>query len=66
MPTLNALENVALPIQFSAKRDVDPFQRATKLLTNFGLGDRLRNRPAQLSGGEQQRVAISRALARNR
>ena len=63
MPTLTALENVALPVQFSAKPKFNPRQRATELLTSFGLADRLRNRPAQLSGGEQQRVAISRALA---
>ena len=63
MPTLTALENVALPVQFSARPKFNPRQRATELLTSFGLADRLRNRPAQLSGGEQQRVAISRALA---
>ena len=63
MPTLTALENVALPVQFSAKRKFNPRQRATELLTSFGLADRLRNRPAQLPGGEQQRVAIARALA---
>ncbi len=63
MPTLTALENVALPVQFSAKHKFNPRQRATEILTSFGLADRLRNRPAQLSGGEQQRVAISRALA---
>ncbi|MQG77171.1 MAG: ABC transporter ATP-binding protein [SAR202 cluster bacterium] len=63
MPTLTALENVALPVQFSSKPKFNPRQRATDLLTRFGLDGRLRNRPAQLSGGEQQRVAIARALA---
>ncbi len=63
MPTLTALENVALPIQFSANNKFNPRQRATELLTSFGLAHRLQNRPSQLSGGEQQRVAISRALA---
>ena len=63
MPTLTALENVALPIQFSSKKKFNPRQRATELLTSFGLAHRLQNRPSQLSGGEQQRVAISRALA---
>ena len=54
---------MALPLQFSARRKFNPRQRATELLTSFGLADRLRSRPSQLSGGEQQRVAISRALA---
>jgi putative ABC transport system ATP-binding protein len=63
MPTLTALENVALPVQFSSKPKFNSRQRATDLLTRFGLDGRLRNRPAQLSGGEQQRVAIARALA---
>ena len=63
MPTLNAVENVALPVQFAAKRKYEPKLRATELLTLFGLDHRLKNRPAQLSGGEQQRVAIARALA---
>ena len=64
MPNLTALENVALPVQFSRKPKFSPRQRALELLTNFGLADRLRNRPAQLSGGEQQRVAIARASQR--
>ncbi|MCU0498884.1 MAG: ABC transporter ATP-binding protein [Anaerolineae bacterium] len=63
IPTLTALENVALPIQFAAKKQGNPHQRATELLKRLGLGDRLDHRPAQLSGGQQQRVAIARALA---
>ncbi len=63
MPSLSAAENVALPVHFAARRKFDPKRRAVDLLTRFGLGERLRNRPAQLSGGEQQRVAIARALA---
>lgn len=63
MPTLTAVENVALPIQFASKRKFHPRERATELLTTFGLQERLKNRPSQLSGGEQQRVAIARALA---
>ena len=63
MPTLNAVENVALPVQFSAKSKFNPKRRAVELLTRFGLENRLKSRPAQLSGGEQQRVAIARALA---
>ena len=63
MPTLTAAENVALPIQFSAKKKFNAKSRAAELLSSFGLEDRLKNRPSQLSGGEQQRVAIARALA---
>ena len=63
IPTLTALENVALPLQFSAKRAGNANQRAKELLVMLGLGDRLDHRPTQLSGGQQQRVAIARALA---
>jgi len=65
IPSLSALENVALPIQFAHQRNFDPEARATELLNHFNLGDRLDHRPNQLSGGEQQRVAIARALANN-
>jgi len=61
--TLTALENVALPAQFARSRSkVKPTQRARDLLTMVGLGDRLKHRPAELSGGEQQRVALARAM----
>ncbi len=63
MPTLTAVENVALPIQFARKRKFQPDKRAKELLTSLGMGDRLGHRPAELSGGQQQRVAIARALA---
>jgi putative ABC transport system ATP-binding protein len=63
IPTLTALENVALPIQFAQKTSHNPNRRAKELLTQLGLGDRLNHRPNQLSGGQQQRVAIARALA---
>ena len=63
IPTLNALENVALPLQFARSPKFRPEKRARELLTRLGLGDRLRHRPAELSGGQQQRVAIARALA---
>ncbi len=63
IPTLTALENVALPIQFARKRKYNPTKRAHELLDLLGLGDRMDHRPAQLSGGEQQRVALARALA---
>ncbi len=65
IPTLTALENVSLPIQFARKQQFNPAKRAAELLDTFGLGDRLDHRPAQLSGGQQQRVAIARALANN-
>lgn len=63
IPTLTALENVALPIQFARKPQHNPTRRARELLTLLGLSDRLTHRPSQLSGGQQQRVAIARALA---
>jgi len=63
IPTLTALENVALPVEFAANRKFKPRQRARELLEMLGLGDRLGHRPTQLSGGQQQRVAIARALA---
>lgn len=65
IPTLTALENVALPIQFAHKPKFNPDKRAKELLTTLGLKDRLRHRPSELSGGQQQRVAIARALANN-
>ncbi len=65
IPTLTALENVALPIQFARKRNFNPEKRAKELLTLLGMGDRLGHRPSELSGGQQQRVAIARALANN-
>ncbi|NDJ61052.1 MAG: ABC transporter ATP-binding protein [Chloroflexi bacterium] len=65
IPTLSALENVALPVQFARKRAFNPHERAKDLLTTFGLAERLDHRPTQLSGGQQQRVAIARALANN-
>jgi lipoprotein-releasing system ATP-binding protein len=63
LPDFNATENVVLP---QAIRDVTMEQaiaRAQLLLTSLGLGHRLEHRPSQLSGGEQQRVAVARALA---
>ncbi len=62
VPTMTALENVALPGVFaSIPRDVRE-ARASKLLDTLGMSDRLDHRPSQLSGGQQQRVAIARAL----
>lgn len=63
VPTLTALENVMLPVQFDKKAQFKPEERARELLGLVGLSNRLNNKPTQLSGGEQQRVAIARALA---
>jgi putative ABC transport system ATP-binding protein len=65
IPTLTALENVALPIQFAQHPKFKPEKRARDLLELLGLGDRMSHRPMELSGGQQQRVAIARALANN-
>jgi putative ABC transport system ATP-binding protein len=65
VPTLTALENVALPIEFARKPKFNARKRAKELLDLLGMGDRLHHRPSQLSGGQQQRVAIARALANN-
>ncbi len=63
IPTLTALENVLLPMQFARKSPPHPNQRARELLDLLGLSDRMNHRPSELSGGQQQRVAIARALA---
>lgn len=60
VPSLNALENVMFPAEL--KKDPAAQDKAEKLLNRVGLWDRRKNRPEQLSGGEQQRVAICRAL----
>ncbi|MBN8639736.1 MAG: ABC transporter ATP-binding protein [Anaerolineae bacterium] len=65
IPTLTALENVVLPIQFARKARFSPEKRAKELLDLLGLKDRMKHRPSELSGGQQQRVAIARALANN-
>src|SRR5690348_5451326 len=64
IPTLTAQENVEIPL-YVGKHPGSPSARATELLKLVGLGHRLRNRPNQMSGGEQQRVAVARALATN-
>jgi len=61
--TLSALENVMLPLTFQGVPEHERKNRAIKLLTQFGLGDRMHHKPNELSGGQQQRVAIARALA---
>jgi putative ABC transport system ATP-binding protein len=64
IPTLTAQENVETPL-YVGKHPGSPSARARELLALVGLEHRLRNRPNQLSGGEQQRVAVARALATN-
>jgi putative ABC transport system ATP-binding protein len=61
VPTMTALENVAIPLEFAGARDA--FARARAGLDAVGLGNRVGHYPGQLSGGEQQRVALARAFA---
>jgi putative ABC transport system ATP-binding protein len=63
IPTLNALENVMLPLEFQDVDSSSARERATKLLDLVGLQGRMKHLPSQLSGGEMQRVAIARSLA---
>ncbi|MBT3224193.1 MAG: ABC transporter ATP-binding protein, partial [Proteobacteria bacterium] len=62
LPTLTALENVALPLMLGGMGLAKREQKARTLLQRVGLEQRLDHRPTELSGGEQQRVAIARAL----
>jgi lipoprotein-releasing system ATP-binding protein len=62
LPEFNALENVAMPARVAGVGRPQAMQDAEELLTELGLGERLTHLPAQLSGGEQQRVAVARAL----
>ncbi|HII17160.1 TPA: ABC transporter ATP-binding protein [Candidatus Woesearchaeota archaeon] len=63
LPTLTAVENVALPMLFQGTPKSERSKRAEELLTMVGLQDRMYHRPTELSGGQQQRVAIARSLA---
>jgi putative ABC transport system ATP-binding protein len=63
MPVLTALENVEFIMQLQGRSKKDRRKRASDLLAEVGLGDRLDSRPSKLSGGQQQRVAVARALA---
>jgi lipoprotein-releasing system ATP-binding protein len=63
LPEFSALENVVVPQLIAGRSRAEAGTEATRLLTMVGLGNRLAHRPAQLSGGEQQRVAVARALA---
>jgi putative ABC transport system ATP-binding protein len=63
LPHLTVLENILLPVQYNSKANLsNSKKRAIELLGSFGLENRVKNRPTQLSGGEMQRVAIARAL----
>jgi putative ABC transport system ATP-binding protein len=63
LPTLSALENVALPMLLDGQgRASEVYKKARELLDLVGLGARMNHRPAQLSGGQMQRIAIARAL----
>ncbi|HRQ48908.1 MAG TPA: ABC transporter ATP-binding protein, partial [Agriterribacter sp.] len=63
MPTLTALENVMVPLELQGEKNIR--SRSVTLLEKVGLSDRLHHYPAQLSGGEQQRVSIARAFSTN-
>lgn len=62
LPEFSALENVAMGALIARQEKATAFGRATELLEQMGLMDRLHHKPSQLSGGERQRVAIARAL----
>jgi ABC-type lipoprotein export system ATPase subunit len=64
LPRMTALENVCMPLTYSRERltDRQKRERAAEMLSRVGLGDRVGHQPSQLSGGEQQRVAMARAL----
>jgi lipoprotein-releasing system ATP-binding protein len=63
LPEFSALDNVAMPVLMAGGSRRTAVGRARELLVQLGLGERLDHQPAQLSGGEQQRVAVARALA---
>lgn len=62
LPEFTALENVCIPGWISGLKRKETMDNAAELLINLGLGERFQNKPDQLSGGEQQRVAVARAL----
>jgi lipoprotein-releasing system ATP-binding protein len=63
LPEFSALENVVMPQRIAGKTRAASERDASHILAHLGLGERLSHRPSQLSGGEQQRVAMARALA---
>ncbi len=62
LPEFSAVENVCVPLWINGKSKAEAMVEAQKMLKTVGLGNRLDNKPSELSGGEQQRVAIARAL----
>lgn len=65
LPEFSALENVSIPAWIAGRKKKEVADRAAELLTTLGLADRMENKPQELSGGEQQRVAVARALINN-
>ena len=65
LPQCSVIENVLTPTMIAASANGEPTQRATELLKQVGLAERLDHRPAQLSGGEKQRASLARALIMN-
>jgi lipoprotein-releasing system ATP-binding protein len=65
LPEFTALENVAIPQMINGTSLKDASEKSKKLLETVGLSERAEHKPAELSGGEQQRVAVARALANN-
>jgi lipoprotein-releasing system ATP-binding protein len=63
LPEFTALENAEMPLRIARRPPAEVSARAHRLLSRVGLDERLRHRPGMLSGGEQQRVAVARALA---
>ncbi|HTW39940.1 MAG TPA: ABC transporter ATP-binding protein [Thermoplasmata archaeon] len=62
LPILTAEENVEMPLLIAGRGAKESREAAQQILTQMGLGDRLRHRPSELSGGQQQRVSLARAL----
>ena len=62
LPRYTSLENVALPLIYKGVGKADRIKRATEVLEQVGLGDRMDHKPNELSGGQRQRVAVARAL----
>lgn len=65
LPEFTAVENVVIPAMIAGEAKSKATLRAKELLTGLGLGERFNHKPSQLSGGEQQRVAVARALINN-